>query len=210
MSKIYKTGRIREVNSQRILEAAEMEFVKHGYKGTSMQAVADQAKLPKANVLYYFKSKSALYTAVLHDIIERWNSAVARMSEDDDPKETLERYIRDKVDLAIAQPNASKIFAMEIIQGAPHLQAHLCGDVRHWFKEKVRIIECWIAQGKMKAVNAEHLIFMIWSTTQHYADFETQILTVTSKRGYDSAEVERIKEFLCTMILGGCGLLEAS
>ncbi len=207
MTKVYKTGRIREKNSQLILEAAEKEFVKHGFKGTSMQAIADQADLPKANVLYYFKSKSALYEAVLEDIISRWNSAMDSMSVDDDPKTTLERYVCEKVDLSISHPNASKIFAMEIIQGAPHLQEHLRTDVRQWFRDKVRIIESWIEQGKMREVNAEHLIFMIWSTTQHYADFETQVLTVSNKQEYEEADVAAIKSFLCAMILAGCGLV---
>lgn len=206
MTKTYKTGRIREKNSQRILEAAEKEFVKHGFKGTSMQAIADQAKLPKANVLYYFKSKNALYSAVLEAIIDRWNASVEKMSEDDDPKATLERYICEKVDLAITEPCASKIFAMEIIQGAPHLQEHLRGEVRDWFREKVRIMESWMEQGKMRKLNAEHLIFMIWSTTQHYADFDAQILTVTNRREYEPDDVAEIKTFLCNMILAGCGL----
>ena len=172
--KAKKVGKIREHNSQKILLAAEQEFVKHGYKGTSMQVIADAADLPKANVLYYFKSKGALYAAVLTDILERWNEVLDELSEDDDPAETLARYIEVKVDLSISFPSASKIFAMEIIQGAPHLQDHLRTDMRRWVKDKSRIIESWISQGKMASVDPEHLIFMIWSCTQHYADFETR------------------------------------
>ncbi len=204
--KAKKVGKIREHNSQKILLAAEQEFVKHGYKGTSMQVIADAADLPKANVLYYFKSKGALYAAVLTDILERWNEVLDELSEDDDPAETLARYIEVKVDLSISFPSASKIFAMEIIQGAPHLQDHLRTDMRRWVKDKSRIIESWISQGKMASVDPEHLIFMIWSCTQHYADFETQVLTVSNKQEYDSEDVQAIKNFLCHMILAGCGL----
>ncbi|ARU57723.1 MAG: TetR/AcrR family transcriptional regulator [Pseudomonadales bacterium] len=201
-----KTGRIREQNSQKILQAAEQEFVKHGFKGTSMQVIADTAGLPKANVLYYFKSKKDLYGAVLADVIRRWNESLDDLSEQDDPASTLKRYIEAKVDLSIRYPNASKIFAMEIIQGAPHLRDHLRTEMRQWVREKSLIIESWIAQGKMQPIDAQHLIFMIWSSTQHYADFDTQVLTVTNKQEYDPADVDQIKAFLCQVILAGCGL----
>ncbi|KZY74039.1 TetR family transcriptional regulator, partial [Oleiphilus sp. HI0065] len=176
-----KTGKIREQNRKNILAAAEDSFVKNGFKGTSMQSIADAAELPKANVLYYFKSKQALYLAVLDEIIRRWDESIDDMSEGDDPAEVLGNYIRAKVDLAIQYPNASKIFALEIIQGAPNLQDHLRSNLRAWVRDKSKIIQSWIDQGKMNAVDPEHLIFMIWSTTQHYADFDTQILTVTNK-----------------------------
>ena len=201
-----KTGKIREQNRKNILAAAEDSFVKNGFKGTSMQSIADAAELPKANVLYYFKSKQALYLAVLDEIVRRWDESIEDMSEGDDPAEVLGKYIRAKVDLAIQYPNASKIFALEIIQGAPNLQDHLRINLRTWVRDKTKIIQSWIDQGKMKAVDPEHLIFMIWSTTQHYADFDTQILTVTNKLEYDELDVQRIKDLLCTIILGGCGL----
>lgn len=201
-----KTSKIRAENRKNILAAAEDSFVKNGFKGTSMQSIADAADLPKANVLYYFKSKQALYLAVLDEIIRRWDESIDDMSEGDDPAEVLGKYIRAKVDLAIQYPNASKIFALEIIQGAPNLQDHLRSNLRTWVRAKSKIIQSWIDQGKMKAVDPEHLIFMIWSTTQHYADFDTQILTVTNKLEYDEVDVQRIKDLLCTVILGGCGL----
>jgi len=132
--------------------------------------------------------------------------AINDISEGDDPAKVLGDYICAKVDLAIQYPSASKIFALEIIQGAPNLQEHLRTNLRTWVREKSKIIQSWIDQGKMKAIDPEHLIFMIWSTTQHYADFDTQILTVTNKLEYDEEDVKRIKDLLCTVILGGCGL----
>lgn len=206
VTKKYKPGKIREQNSQKILHAAEVEFVKHGYKGTSMQSISDAAGLPKANLHYYFTNKSKLYNAVLADIVQRWNEVLADISVNDDPAETLEFYIRTKVDLAIRYPNASKIFATEVIQGAPNVKDYLRTELRTWLKAKTKIIETWVEQGKMSRVEPEHLFFMIWSTTQHYADFEAQILTITNKLEYEAEDVERISRFLCHMILTGCGL----
>lgn len=206
VSKKYKPGKIREINSQKILQAAEVEFVKHGYKGTSMQSISNAAGLPKANLHYYFTNKSKLYNAVLQDIVQRWNEVLTDITVDDDPAETLEFYIRTKVNLAVRYPNASKIFAMEVIQGAPNVKTYLRTDLRSWLRQKTKIMETWIEQGRMNKIDPEHLFFMIWSSTQHYADFESQILTITNKLEYEDEDVERISRFLCHMILTGCGL----
>ncbi|WP_413691483.1 TetR family transcriptional regulator C-terminal domain-containing protein [Psychromonas sp. KJ10-2] len=148
-------GRIRAEKTQIILQAAEIEFVKHGYRGTSIQAISDAAGVPKANLLYYFSSKENLYAALLKNIISIWNQAFTEITEQDDPKKTLENYIHSKVQQAIQYPNASKIFATEIIQGAPNLKEYLQLETRTWLKNSCKIIESWIAQGKMKKVDPE-------------------------------------------------------
>lgn len=202
----YKTGRIRERNSENILAAAEQEFVLHGFKGTSMQAIADRAGVPKANIHYYFKNKANLYRALLENILTVWNEVLADMSPESDPAEILELFIRTKVQLAYSHPNASKIFAMEIIQGAPYLKDYISVDMRHWVKEKAAVIQSWIDQGKMRAVDPTYLIFLIWASTQHYADFETQVLEVTNKRQHDDDDIRNVSNFLVDMILTGCGV----
>ena len=205
-NKKYKVGAIRERNSDRILDAAEEEFVLHGYKGTSMQSIADRAELPKANIHYYFKNKGNLYQVVLENTMREWNEVLADITEDSDPAEVLSNFIHVKMQLSYTNPNASKIFAMEIIQGAPHLKRFISEDMRVWVKEKSQIITSWIDQGKMRAVDPTQLIFMIWATTQHYADFNTQVLEVMNRREYDVDDIDNITNFLIDMILTGCGL----
>lgn len=201
-----KTGSIRTRNSQQILQAAQEEFVLHGFKGTSMQSIADRAQLPKANIHYYFKNKANLYKVVLEEIMGAWNQVLADMTSQSDPAEVLTRFIRAKMQLSYSNPNGSKIFAMEIIQGAPHLKEYISKDMRHWVREKSNVINSWIDQGKMRKVEPSYLIFMIWGSTQHYADFNTQVLEVMNRREYDDEEIERITEFLTTMVLKGLDL----
>jgi len=201
-----KVGSIRTRNNQQILQAAQDEFVLHGYKGTSMQSIADRAQLPKANIHYYFKNKANLYQAVLEDIISAWNQVLADMTAESDPTDVLRKFIRSKMQLSYTNPNGSKIFAMEIIQGAPHIKEYISKDMRNWVREKTAVIQSWIDQGKMRAVDPTHLIFMIWATTQHYADFNTQVLEVTNRREYDDEEIEKITNFLTDVILTGVGL----
>ena len=201
-----KTGSIRTRNSQQILQAAQEEFVLHGFKGTSMQSIADRAQLPKANIHYYFKNKANLYKVVLEEIMGAWNQVLADMTSQSDPAEVLTRFIRAKMQLSYTNPNGSKIFAMEIIQGAPHLKEYISKDMRHWVREKSNVINSWIDQGKMRKVEPSYLIFMIWASTQHYADFNTQVLEVMNRREYDDQEIDNITQFLTDMILKGLDL----
>lgn len=197
---------IRERNVAAILAAAEIEFSEKGMRGASMQAVADRAGLPKANVHYYFKSKKKLYLAVLNRTLELWNASLGEISEDDDPRAVIERFIREKMTLARTHPRASRLFAMEVIQGAPFLKDYLRGEMREWVREKARIFQRWIDDGRMAPVDPVYLIFLIWSATQHYADFETQVLTIQNKAEYEDHDIEAIADFLCTVIVEGCGI----
>ncbi|WGL15184.1 TetR/AcrR family transcriptional regulator [Microbulbifer bruguierae] len=204
--KKYKSGRIREKNYQLILDAATAVFAQHGYKGASMMAIAEAAGLPKANIHYYFRNKSLLYSAVLERIIAEWNQGLESISPQDDPGEVLAAYTASKVRLACEQPLSSKLFASEIIAGAPYLQNYIRTELRAWLRAKSQVFEAWMGQGKMRSVDPSLLIFMIWSTTQHYADFETQVLLATNRREYDEETIERITEFVTGMILRGCGI----
>jgi TetR/AcrR family transcriptional regulator len=205
-TKKYKPGKIRERNEEIILKAAEQEFVLHGFKGTSVQAIADRAGLPKANIHYYFKNKNNLYRAVLEYITQLWNEVLSGISEDDDPATVLHEFIRTKVELSYSHPRASKLFAMEIIQGAPHIREYIRSDMRKWVRSKTKVFDAWIESGKMDPVDPVHLIFMIWSTTQHYADFETQVLTLMNRAEYEREDIDRITRVLSHIIIKGCGL----
>lgn len=203
----YKPGKIRDRNLSTILNAAEEEFVQNGFRGASIQNIADRAGIPKANVHYYFKSKTNLYVAVLDNIINLWNELLGEITVDDDPAEVLDRFIRRKVEFSYLHPRASKLYAMEMIQGAPHLKDHVRTEMRQFVRRKVNIIEQWIAQGRMNKVDPMHLIFLIWSSTQHYADFDVKILTVMNRAEYEPDMIEDISNFLSHMILTGCGLV---
>jgi len=201
-----KAGRIRQQNEANIIKAAEIEFAQNGYKGTSLNAVADRADLPKSNILYYFKSKFGLYGAVLADILEMWNQAFGEATVDSDPAETLYRYIDAKVQYSSSHPLASRIFAMEIIQGAPHLEQYLAKDLRIWIDDRASVIQSWVDAGKIKPINAHHLIFLIWGSTQHYADFATQVCWALGKDGYDDSDFKDATNTVASIVLGGLGL----
>lgn len=201
-----KSGRIRDRNEQVILDAAEEEFVLRGFKGATIQAIADRAELPKANVHYYFESKEKLYTAVLNRIVALWNTQFGEINAEDDPARALDSFIREKVRLSYRHRRASKLFAMEIISGAPLLEGYIRSDMRAWVRSRAKVIQQWIDNGQMKPCDPVHLIFLIWSSTQHYADFDAQILNIMNHRDYEDDMIEEIADFLSSVILRGCGL----
>lgn len=196
----------REEVFNSILNAAEYEFGLHGFKGASLNMIADRAKLPKANIIYYFTSKENLYKEVLNTIIFDWNNVFDKATADDDPAVVLDQFIRTKLQQSMNKPKSSRIFAMEVIQGASHIKDYLSTELSEWFKERTAVIDTWIAAGKMKAVDPSTLIFMIWATTQHYADFEAQVLVLKQKTKYSEEDLQSIGDTVSGIILRGCGL----
>ena len=205
-SRKYRPGRIRERNRERILAAAEAEFAQNGYKGATIQNIAERAGLPKSNVLYYFSTKKRMYSAMFDDILGRWNKVFTDIRPHDDPAEALATFIRNKVEMSRKYPLASRLFAMEIIQGAPFLLDHLRTNMREWVRGRADVIQTWIDQGRMAPVDPVQLIFLIWSSTQHYADFQVQILMVENKAEYEKRDFDHAARFLTEVILRGCGL----
>ncbi|WP_369988229.1 TetR/AcrR family transcriptional regulator [Pseudomonas xanthosomatis] len=199
-------GRIRQKNEQAIIQAAEDEFARHGYKGTSMNTIALKANLPKANLHYYFTNKLGLYIAVLSNIIELWDSTFNALSVDDDPGQALSQYIRTKMEFSRRNPQASRIFAMEVISGGECLTEYFSADYREWFRGRAAVFEAWMAAGKMDRVDPVHLIFLLWGSTQHYADFATQICQVTGRSRLTKQDMEEASNNLIHIILKGCGI----
>lgn len=200
------TGRIRQKNEEAIIAAAEDEFARHGFKGTSMNTIAQAVGLPKANLHYYFSSKQGLYLAVLDNILSLWDSAFNSLRVEDDPVEALERYIRAKMEYSRRYPKASRIFAMEVISGGACLSQHFGKDHQTWFRERAAVFESWIAAGKMDAVDPMHLIFLIWGSTQHYADFASEICRVSGRSRLTKQDYQAAADNLVRIILKGCGL----
>ena len=205
-AKSQKTGKIRDRQYQAIIDAAIEEFSRKGFRATSVQAIADRVGTSKANIHYYFKNKETLYCTVLDHIVLLWNSSFDQIQVDEEPAVALERMIKAKVRLSYTHASASRLFANEILQGALHLEDYLKGTQRQWVKSKINIMQSWIDAGKMDPVDPAHLIFLIWSSTQHYADFETQVLTILNRAEYEEEMINDIAEFLCQVILKGCGL----
>jgi len=176
-----RRSRAAAVKRSVILDAALEYFSQFGMHGTSLDKVAELAGVSKTNLLYYFPSKEALYIAVLKNILDVWLTPLRALREDQEPLAAIRHYIQLKLEVSRDHPQASRLFCLEMLQGAPLLKAELEGSLKALIDEKSRVIENWIAQKRLVAVEPQHLVFMLWATTQHYADFAAQVEAVTGK-----------------------------
>ncbi|CAI1050193.1 Rut operon repressor [Serratia entomophila] len=199
------TRRSRAVAAKRstIMDAALEFFSLYGIHGTSLDQVAERADVSKTNLLYYFPSKEELYVAVLKGILEVWLAPLKALRADQEPLQAIRDYIRLKLDVSRHHPQASRLFCLEMIQGAPLLKRELQGGLKALVEEKSAIIERWVAEGHIAAVEPHHLIFMLWATTQHYADFWVQVEAVTGKTLADDAFFQQTVENVQRVIIDG-------
>jgi TetR/AcrR family transcriptional regulator len=196
---------IREANEALILRAAEKQFALHGFRGTTTEGIANEAGLPKANVHYYFKTKANLYRQVLKAILEDWMDAAAAFKSDDDPQRALTLYITAKMRFSRQRPYGSRVWASEIMRGAPVMERFLGTTLKTWVNARVRTIRSWISAGKIRAVDPESLLYMIWAVTQHYADFERQIAILNGGNAFDERQYRERVEQVLKLILGSVG-----
>jgi TetR/AcrR family transcriptional regulator len=177
--------RIQARNQETILQAALDVFSTHGFRGATLDQIADVAQLSKPNVLYYFASKDAIYARLLTGLLDTWLDPLRAMNPDGDPVSELLGYVRRKLDLARDFPRESRLFANEILQGAPRMQAAITGDLTALVADKAVILTAWMDQGRIARLHPVHLIFSIWALTQHYADFDFQVRAVLQTEGAD-------------------------
>ena len=170
-----KRSRIQTRNRKRILEAALEVFSAHGFRGATLDQIAAEAGLSKPNILYYFDGKEAIHVTLLNQLMETWLDPLEQMSPAGEPLEEILAYLHRKLDMAQAYPRESRLFANEILQGAPRMGPHLESRLKPLVDEKAALIRDWAAAGRIAPVDPRHLIFSIWATTQHYADFEAQV-----------------------------------
>ena len=195
---------IRERNKELILRAASEEFADKGFAASKTSDIAAKAGVPKPNVYYYFKSKENLYREVLESIIDPILRASTPFNAEGEPNEVLSNYIRSKILISRDLPFASKVFASEIMHGAPHLSAQQVELLNAQAKHNIDCIQSWIDRGQIAPVDPHHLMFSIWAATQTYADFDWQISAITGKAKLDDSDYEAATQTIIRLVLKGC------
>ena len=203
---VARKSRNRAAQEVAIVAAAERVFAGAGFGGATMAEIAKAADLPKPNLHYYFGSKKALYRAVLERTLREWLEPADSIEAGAEPRAALERYIGEKMRQSFARPYASRVWANELLHGAPELRATLVRTLRPLVRRKAAVIDGWIAEGRMAPVDSMHLFFTIWAATQTYADFEVQIRAVLGRERLDRAVQTHATQHVVSFILRGCGL----
>jgi TetR/AcrR family transcriptional regulator len=194
----------REKIMAAIRAAAIAEFSENGLKGTSTQAIAERAGLTKPQLHYYIKGKEELYEELLTSVVSSWKGMFDAGSTD--PAKVLGDYIRSKIHLAFDKPEVSRIFTREVLDGGRNL-GKFWPDSRKNTREKVAVINGWIARGLMKPVDAHTLLMSIWAMTQFYADSALQVQQLRKPNHPEwTPDRDALVEELTAFVLRGCGI----
>lgn len=197
---------IRRSNVEKILLGAEKVFAEKGFAGTAMADIAAEVELPRSNLHYYFSTKTELYNAVLLGLLEVWKQYALCFETYDDPRLVLSSYIRAKMTHSRTRPYGSKVWADEIIHGAPTLGLTLDASLYDWAKMKEAKIRQWVADKRILPVEPSSVLFMIWASTQHYADFDHQVNIINEHQPLSDIQFERAIHSVTSIILRGIGL----
>jgi TetR/AcrR family transcriptional regulator len=195
--------RIQREKQDIILDAALGIFSLHGFRGATIDQIADAAGMSKPNLLYYFASKEEIHRRLLTEMLDLWLDPLRELDAEGDPIPELRSYIRRKIEMARDFPRESRLFANEMLQGAPHAIDVLQTELKQLVDDKARVIEDWMAQGKLARTDPYHLIFSIWATTQHYADFDVQVRSVLGKDRGGEGRFEDAARYLEHLFMDG-------
>ncbi|MGE0284237.1 MAG: TetR family transcriptional regulator C-terminal domain-containing protein [Rhizobiaceae bacterium] len=195
--------RIQTEKREVILEAALDVFSTHGFRGSTIDQIADAAGMSKPNLLYYFKGKEDMFETLIHRLLDTWLDPLRALDDIGDPLTELSAYIRRKLEMARDFPRESRLFANEILQGAPRIMPMIEGELKTLVDEKVEVIRGWMRKGRIVRTDPYHLIFSIWATTQHYADFDVQVRAVLGPDRGGDGRFEDAARFLEGLFVEG-------
>ncbi len=195
--------RIQTEKRELILDAALEIFSQHGFRGATIDQIADGAGMSKPNLLYYFRSKEEIHITLMQRLLTTWLAPLRELDDVGDPISELRSYIRRKLEMARDYPRESRLFANEILQGAPRIMPMIEGELKTLVDEKAEVISGWMRSGRIIHTDPYHLIFSIWATTQHYADFDVQVRTVLGPLRGGEERFEDAARFLEQIFVDG-------
>ena len=197
----HKRSRIQIRNREKIIAAALDVFSRDGFRGATVDDIAAAADMSKPNLLYYFPSIESDYEALLKGLLTDWLAPLQELDADGDPMVEIAAYIERKIELARDYPRESRLFANEMLRGAPILKDVLTSDLKHLVDGKATVLRDWSNAGQIAKVDPYHLIFAIWASTQHYADFDVQVRAVLGDDG--EGRFNDAARFLRSLFLDG-------
>ena len=203
-----KRTRIQVENEERILDAALEVFSRYGFRGATVDQIAERAGMSKPNLLYYFRRKETMHRALINRVLDTWLDPLREFDAAGNPVSEIRSYIRRKLEMARDFPRESRLFANEILQGAPNIEDELKGPLKSLVDEKAAVIRAWAKAGKIAKCDPYHLIFSIWSTTQHYADFDVQVRAVLGQDQSGEGRFEDAARFLEQLFVTGLDISE--
>ena len=200
--KVVKVSQARKLLEADILAAAKRLFAQRGFGGVSLDHIAREVGASKQNLLYYFPSKEELYRRVLHGVLDVWLSYMDALSQrPDDPEQALREYIAGKLRFSREHPDDSRVYANEVVSGAPIFSAEIAARVIPAVQADVAILNRWAERGLCRPLDGRHLMVLLWASTQVYADWASQISLVLGKPALEEADFAAAEALIVYMVL---------
>lgn len=193
----------REGKERAIRSHAERLFAQFGFEGASLESIAQAAGITRHSLLYYYSSKEELYRRVLDDVLDQWLASMGAISASDSPEEALSAYIAAKLRFSRDQPYGSQVFTREVIAGAPRYKDAIERRVTPVLREDLKTLEKWARQKRIKRIDFTHLMFLIWSATQAYADLAPQFTLFLGKKRLEQKDFDAAGAVLTQLVLAG-------
>jgi TetR/AcrR family transcriptional regulator len=138
----------------RVFAAGARAFAAHGFAGTSVDRIADAARLNKAMIYYHFQSKAGLYREILREMFAAVGAGVRAVAASDRaPADKVRAFVETFAAEAHARPHFPPIWFREVAEGAPHLDDATLGDMTGVLKALASIIEEGVRSGAFRPTN---------------------------------------------------------
>lgn len=179
MTRTKPQTRIQREKTQEIMEAALDVFSKAGFTGASVNKIAALANMSTPSMLYYYSSKEEIHKALLQRVLELWVEPLDVIAVGRDPVESILDYVRKNLELSFAHPRQIRVLANEIVMGFPSADSGPFDRFRQVYEAKIIVIEAWREAGQIADIDAHHLMHLIWSITESYANCESRLATLS-------------------------------
>ncbi len=151
-----------------ILAAAVEEFSQHGLSGTSTEAIAQRARVTKAMIHYYFKTKEGVYRAALENL---FSGLVTPAQQEElmhiSPEQALASFIQQVLQSASSHPRIHALLALEAIQNQGKYYKELeVGQLVYGTLSC--ILERGVEAGVFRPLNPQHMAVNILGTCVFY------------------------------------------
>jgi TetR/AcrR family transcriptional regulator len=197
---ITTRGRTRLLKQQAILAEAESQFARYGFEGVSLDGIAGALGISRQNMLYYCASKEELYRAVLDNVLAAWVASMEQLSAEASPQAAIAHYVRAKLRFSQERPSGTAVFTREVMAGAPRYADALAARVMPALRKDVRQLEKWAKQGLIRRTNFTHLMFVLWSATQAYADLAPQFALFVRKPKLDQSDFDAAQALITDLV----------
>lgn len=151
---------------ENILQAARDIFVQKGFSGARMQEIADRAQINKAMLHYYFKSKRALFEAIVSENINILGPQLSTaISGDTSIYTKLCKLVDSYVDTILKHPNMPMFLLHEMAQGQKDTIEKMkrAIDEDHSLTKMLHQIRLEQEAGIIKPIPPNHLVLSVMS-----------------------------------------------